>query len=59
MLIQLAAMNHVAIPSPLAELHHWRIEWQLRGLPHAHLLIILTEAIRLPREIDSIISAEV
>jgi len=37
----------------------WRIEWQLRGLPHAHLLIILTKAIRLPREIDSIVSAEV
>ncbi len=37
----------------------WRIEWQLRGLPHAHLLIILTKALRLPREIDAIISAEV
>ena len=37
----------------------WRIEWQLRGLPHAHLLIILTKAICSTREIDSIVSAEV
>jgi PIF1-like helicase/Helitron helicase-like domain at N-terminus len=37
----------------------WRIEWQLRGLPHAHLLIILAKAIRSIRDIDAIVSAEV
>lgn len=37
----------------------WRIEWQLRGLPHVHLLIILVNAIRTAREVDSIVSAEI
>ncbi len=37
----------------------WRIEWQLRGLPHVHLLIILVNAIRSAREVDSIVSAEI
>lgn len=37
----------------------WRIEWQLRGLPHAHLLIILTKAISSTLDIDAIVSAEV
>jgi hypothetical protein len=37
----------------------WRIEWQLRGLPHVHLLIILVNSICTPREVDSIVSAEI
>lgn len=37
----------------------WRIEWQARGMPHAHILIILVEAIRTPRQIDAVISAEI
>jgi hypothetical protein len=35
----------------------YSIEWQKRGLPHAHILIWLQEKIR-PTLIDSIISAE-
>ena len=37
----------------------WRIEWQARGLPHVHLLIILVTPIRLSRQIDAIVSAEI
>jgi hypothetical protein len=37
----------------------WRIEWQARGLPHVHLLIILVDALRSPRQIDAVICAEV
>ena len=37
----------------------WRIEWQARGLPHVHLLVILVNAIRSTRHIDSIVSAEI
>ncbi|CAF4944016.1 unnamed protein product [Pieris macdunnoughi] len=33
------------------------VEWQKRGLPHAHILVWLIDKIR-PEEIDSIISAE-
>ena len=36
----------------------YSIEWQKRGLPHAHILIWLLEKIRL-EEIDKIISAEI
>jgi hypothetical protein len=37
----------------------WRIEWQARGLPHVHLLVILVNPIRSLREIDSMVSAEI
>jgi hypothetical protein len=37
----------------------WRIEWQARGLPHAHLLVILVNAIQSIRQIDAIVSAEI
>jgi hypothetical protein len=37
----------------------WRIEWQARGLPHAHILIILVDALKSPRLIDAVVSAEV
>jgi hypothetical protein len=37
----------------------WRIEWQARGLPHVHLLIILVTAIRTARQVDAVVSAEV
>ncbi|XP_069968901.1 uncharacterized protein [Bactrocera oleae] len=36
----------------------YSIEWQKRGLPHAHILIWLEDRIR-PEEIDQIISAEI
>lgn len=36
----------------------YSVEWQKRGLPHAHILIWLTERIR-PNEIDDVISAEI
>lgn len=35
----------------------YTIEWQKRGLPHAHILLWLKERIR-PDQIDSVISAE-
>jgi hypothetical protein len=37
----------------------YRIEWQARGLPHAHMLFILKDKILSARHIDSIVSAEV
>ncbi|XP_055910503.1 uncharacterized protein LOC129944866 [Eupeodes corollae] len=36
----------------------YSVEWQKRGLPHAHILVWLVDKIR-PVEIDSIISAEI
>lgn len=36
----------------------YTIEWQKRGLPHAHILIWLAEKIK-PNEIDNVISAEI
>ncbi|VEN49979.1 unnamed protein product [Callosobruchus maculatus] len=36
----------------------YSVEWQKRGLPHAHILIWLVEKIR-PNEIDDVISAEI
>lgn len=36
----------------------YSVEWQKRGLPHAHILLWLVDKIR-PDEIDSIISAEI
>ena len=36
----------------------YSIEWQKRGLPHAHILIWLMEKLR-PNEIDNVISAEI
>lgn len=36
----------------------YSVEWQKRGLPHAHILIWLTNRI-MPNEIDNIISAEI
>jgi hypothetical protein len=37
----------------------FRIEWQARGLPHAHMLFILKDKIMSARHIDAIVSAEV
>lgn len=37
----------------------YRIEWQARGMPHAHCLFILRNKILSPREIDSIVWAEI
>jgi hypothetical protein len=37
----------------------WRVEWQARGLPHIHLLLILETAIRSEAQIDAVVSAEV
>lgn len=36
----------------------YSVEWQKRGLPHAHILVWLVDKIR-PEEIESIISAEI
>lgn len=36
----------------------YSVEWQKRGLPHAHILVWLVDKLR-PDEIDSIISAEI
>jgi len=37
----------------------WRIEWQARGLPHVHLLVILVKPLRSPSDIDASVSAEI
>jgi hypothetical protein len=37
----------------------YRIEWQLRGFPHAHVLIILKHRILSAAEVDRIVSAEI
>jgi hypothetical protein len=37
----------------------WRIEWQARGLPHVHLLIILASPIVTAQQVDEYISAEI
>jgi large subunit ribosomal protein L19 len=36
----------------------FRVEWQARGLPHAHMLIILEDKILSERQVDAVISAE-
>jgi hypothetical protein len=36
----------------------YRIEWQARGLPHAHMLLILDHKIMTAAQIDAIVSAE-
>jgi Helitron helicase-like domain at N-terminus len=36
----------------------YRIEWQARGLPHAHMLLILEHKIMTAAQIDAIVSAE-
>lgn len=38
--------------------HMYSIEWQKRGLPHAHILVWMVNKIR-PEEIDQVISAEI
>ena len=35
-----------------------RVEWQARGLPHAHMLFILADKVLSSRHVDDIISAE-
>ena len=37
----------------------WRVEWQARGLPHIHLLLILETAIISEQKVDAIVSAEI
>jgi hypothetical protein len=37
----------------------YRIEWQARGLPHAHILVILRDKILSARHIDDAVSAEI
>ena len=37
----------------------WRCEWQARGLPHIHLLVILKDKIMSARHVDAVVSAEV
>lgn len=37
----------------------WRVEWQARGLPHVHLLIILETPISTALQVDKFVSAEI
>ena len=39
--------------------HVWVIEFQIRGLPHAHLLLILKEKLNEPKLIDKCVRAEI
>jgi hypothetical protein len=41
-----------------ARAYVYRVEWQARGLPHVHMLIILENKILSARHIDTVISAE-
>ncbi|XP_050549141.1 uncharacterized protein LOC126910538 [Daktulosphaira vitifoliae] len=53
-------MNFIVKYSVFGEVRCWMysVEWQKRGLPHAHILIWLEDKIH-PEEIDQIISAEI
>ncbi|XP_011213487.3 uncharacterized protein LOC105233194 [Bactrocera dorsalis] len=53
-------INLVTHHSVFGETRCWlySVEWQKRGLPHAHILIWLVDKVR-PEEIDHIISAEI
>ena len=37
----------------------WRVEWQARGLPHIHLLLILETSICSEQQVDAIVTAEI
>jgi len=37
----------------------WRVEWQKRGMPHLHLLVILQQHIIGAADIDAVVSAEI
>jgi len=39
--------------------HVYRIEWQARGMPHAHCLFILRNKLLSPRHIDQVVWAEI
>ncbi|XP_076258517.1 uncharacterized protein LOC143195346 isoform X2 [Rhynchophorus ferrugineus] len=53
-------MNFIVKHNVFGETRCWMysVEWQKRGLPHAHILIWLVEKIR-PNEVDTVISAEI
>lgn len=53
-------MNFIVRHQVFGETRCWMysVEWQKRGLPHAHILFWLINKIR-PEEIDSVISAEI
>ncbi|XP_076258595.1 uncharacterized protein LOC143195400 isoform X2 [Rhynchophorus ferrugineus] len=53
-------MNFIVKHNVFGETRCWMysVEWQKRGLPHAHILIWLVEKIR-PNEVDAVISAEI
>lgn len=55
-----ALMNFIVKHHVFGETRCWMyaIEWQKRGLPHAHILIWLIEKIR-PNQIDQVICAEI
>ena len=44
----------------VAEAHLWVVEFQKRGLPHVHILLILAEPDRpmTPEQVDSMVTAE-
>jgi Helitron helicase-like domain at N-terminus len=37
----------------------WRVEWQFRGWPHVHCMIILRHKIMSPHQVDGLVSAEI
>ncbi|XP_076269865.1 uncharacterized protein LOC143202298 [Rhynchophorus ferrugineus] len=53
-------MNFIVKHNVFGETRCWMysVEWQKRGLPHAHILIWLVEKIR-PNEVDAVITAEI
>lgn len=53
-------MDFIVKRKVFGEVRCWMysVEWQKRGLPHAHILIWLVEKVR-PDQIDSVISAEI
>lgn len=60
--LKLKAMMDVIVKKKLfgpVLAHVCRIEWQARGMPHAHILIILQNKIISPRQIDEVVWAEV
>lgn len=60
--LKLKAMMHLIVKNKLfGEVSGfcYRIEWQARGMPHAHILIILKTKIESPRHIDEVVWAEI
>lgn len=60
-MLKLRALIHDIVDAEIFGPVHayiYRIEWQARGLPHAHMLIILRDKILSARQIDAVVCAE-